>query len=89
MAIQCGGACSGLPPYSCTAFGDWARLKFRNPNECDPCDKDQTGTIVLVVVMILMVILALTLYILIILRYPEALRRCRLSRSSRAVRGRA
>ena len=69
------GQCTGLPPYSCTAFGDWARLKFNNPQECDPCDGDESATYALIIVAMCAVIGMLVLYVVVILRYPEMLRR--------------
>ena len=68
-------SCTGVPPYSCSAFGDYARLKLKRPDQCDPCDGDKTPTIILVVVTIGVVITALVLYVIVILRYPDALRR--------------
>ena len=74
-----GSRCSGLPyagsGFSCTAFGSMARLKLDAPNECDKCDGDQTGTILLILLMTCLLLICLTAYVIIILKFPEALRR--------------
>ena len=74
-----GRRCSGLPyagsGFSCTAFGFMARLKLDVPNECDKCDGDQTGTILLILLMVVLMVIGLTAYVIIILKFPEALRR--------------
>ena len=74
-----GSRCSGLPyagsGFSCTAFGFMARVKLDEANECDKCDGDQTGTIFLILLMVALMVIGLTTYVIIILKYPEALRR--------------
>ena len=74
-----GSRCSGLPyagsGFSCNAFGPMARLKLNEPNECDKCDGDQTGTVLLILLMVVLMLIGLTAYVIIILRFPEALRR--------------
>ena len=74
-----GSRCSGVPyagsSFSCTAFGFMARLKLDVANECDKCDGDQTGTILLILLMVCLMLLGLTAYVIIILKFPEALRR--------------
>ena len=69
------GACTGLPPYSCTAFGVMARPKMDDPTKCDDCKGDKTPVYVLIICTVLLVLLGLTCYVIIIIRYPNALRR--------------
>ena len=69
------GRCSGLAPYACSAFGEWARLKIDDPSECDACDGSMAPTIALLVSTLILCLGLLVVYVIIILRYPEALRR--------------
>ena len=70
--------CTGLPyvpPFTCSAFTEWARPKMNNPSECDPCDGDKTPTIILVIATAVIICVVLLVYVVIILKFPEALRR--------------
>ena len=67
--------CSGLPPFSCTAFGGRARMSISEASVCYPCDEGLGPTIALVGATIFVLLLVFLLYVVIILRYPDALRR--------------
>ena len=54
VVARCGASadsCSGLPPFSCSAFGAAARLSATDPNLCDPCDEPLEPTIALMAAM--------------------------------------
>lgn len=73
--VQGEAFCSGLPPMDCSAFGDRARLSIDNANECDGCTGSLTSTIVLAVSMSIIAMLGLLTFLIIIVRYPSAMRR--------------
>ena len=68
-------ACSGLPPFSCSAFGSWARLSIDDAHRCDPCDRDFTATKVLLAFAAVALVGSTIAFIVVMVRYPEVLRR--------------
>ncbi|EOD23090.1 hypothetical protein EMIHUDRAFT_195665 [Emiliania huxleyi CCMP1516] len=66
-------ACLGVPPGSCSAFGD-ARLSITDPTQCEHCGSIVTGSIIVASVAAL-AILALVAFIRLVVRQPASLKR--------------
>ena len=67
--------CLGVPPNSCTAFGDQYRLSLSNPFECDECPASFLFPALKFGGIILLALVAVIAYVLIVMRHPEALAR--------------
>lgn len=70
------GRCTGLPPKSCSAFGDHYRVRTDNPLVCTYCDpRLLTGSIAALVAVGLMGIGLLSCYVAVVKRYRNSMKR--------------
>ena len=76
VALCRGGgiSCSGMPPVSCSTFGDSYEVKISDPNQCIAC-QPLLRTALLFGALLMLMMLGLVFYITMILRNPEALTR--------------